>query len=128
MSKFDVCGLGNAVVDIFLELDEPQFEQLGFERGTMTLVEKDEQQSLLTNFHESEQTLQLVSGGSVANSIIAATQLGGSASFIGCVGDDRYGQHYADERLQGAERVLYGGVLVVLVVDVRRRREGTRGS
>lgn len=97
MSKFDVCGLGNAVVDIFLELDEPQFEQLGFERGTMTLVEKDEQQSLLTKFHESEQTLQLVSGGSVANSIIAATQLGGSASFIGCVGDDRYGQHYADE-------------------------------
>ena len=38
------------------------------------------------------------------------------------------GQHYADERLQGAGRVLYGGVLVVLVVDVRRRREGTRGS
>ena len=32
-----------------------------------------------------------------------------------------YGQHYADERLQGAERVLYGGVLVVLVVDVEKR-------
>lgn len=97
MSQFDVCGLGNAVVDIFLEVDDKSFEALGFERGTMRLVEKDEQQSLLENFHTSEHDLKLVSGGSVANSIIALSQLGGNASFIGCVGDDVYGNHYYDE-------------------------------
>lgn len=97
MSQFDVCGLGNAVVDIFLEVDDADFEKLGFERGTMRLVEKDEQQKLLEQFHDGEHDLRLVSGGSVANSIIALSQLGGSGAFVGCVGDDRYGLHYAEE-------------------------------
>jgi sugar/nucleoside kinase (ribokinase family) len=39
----------------------------------------------------------LVSGGSVANSVIALSQLGGEAAFIGCVGDDRYGLFYENE-------------------------------
>lgn len=97
MSKFDVCGLGNAVVDIFLELDEASFNSLGFERGTMRLVELEEQQQLLEKFHDGEHDLTLVSGGSVANSVIALSQLGGRGAFIGCVGDDRYGLHYLQE-------------------------------
>ncbi|HJZ53718.1 MAG TPA: adenosine kinase, partial [Gemmataceae bacterium] len=40
---------------------------------------------------------RLVSGGSMANSVIACSQLGGKGAFIGCVGDDRYGLHYAGE-------------------------------
>jgi sugar/nucleoside kinase (ribokinase family) len=40
---------------------------------------------------------RLVSGGSVANSVIACSQLGGQAAFIGCVGDDRYGLFYQTE-------------------------------
>ena len=40
---------------------------------------------------------RLVSGGSVANSVIAFSQLGGDAAFIGCVGDDRYGLFYKTE-------------------------------
>lgn len=97
MSQFDVCGLGNAIVDIFLEVDDESFDQLGFEKGTMRLVERDEQKTLLDKFHASAHELKLVSGGSVANSIIALSQLGGRGAFIGCVGDDRYGKHYVEE-------------------------------
>ncbi|RMF39246.1 MAG: adenosine kinase [Planctomycetota bacterium] len=97
MAQFDVCGLGNAIVDIFLELDETEFAQLGFERGTMRLVEKAEQEQLLARFHDGRHELRLVSGGSVANSVIALSELGGRAAFIGCVGDDRYGLHYVEE-------------------------------
>jgi sugar/nucleoside kinase (ribokinase family) len=96
MSKeFDVCGLGNALVDILLELTDEEFAALGFEKGTMRLVEPAEQKDLLGRFRDHEP--RLVSGGSVANSIIACSQLGGRAAFIGCVGDDRYGLHYTDE-------------------------------
>src|SRR5947208_16021703 len=95
MKEFDVCGLGNALVDILLELDDAEFAALGFERGTMRLVDHAEQQTLLERFHAREP--RLVSGGSVANSVIACSQLGGQAAFIGCVGDDRYGLHYATE-------------------------------
>ena len=97
MNRFDVCGLGNAVVDIFLEVQEEEFTSLGFERGTMRLVEKEDQQTLLDRFHDQNHDLKLVSGGSVANSVIALSQLGGRGAFIGCVGDDRYGLHYQEE-------------------------------
>jgi sugar/nucleoside kinase (ribokinase family) len=95
MKEFHVCGLGNAIVDIFLELSEPEFAELGFEKATMRLVEPDEQKRLLGRFKGREP--RLVSGGSVANSVIACSQLGGQAAFIGCVGDDRYGLFYQTE-------------------------------
>ena len=57
----------------------------------MRLTERDEQQELLTAFRTREP--RLVSGGSVANSVIACSQLGGSGAFVGGVGDDRYGLH-----------------------------------
>lgn len=97
MKDFAVCGLGNAIVDIFLEVDDIEFAKLGFERGTMRLVEAAEQTELLKQFHEIDRDLRLVSGGSVANSVIGLSQLGGAGAFIGCVGDDRYGIHYAEE-------------------------------
>src|SRR4029077_6646350 len=59
------------------------------------LVEIDEQKQLVKTFQKTEP--RLVSGGSVANSVIAFSQLGGEAAFIGCVGDDRYGLFYAGE-------------------------------
>ncbi len=95
MKEFQLCGLGNAIVDIFVEIDEAQFTDLGFERGSMRLVEIDEQKQLVKSFQKREP--RLVSGGSVANSVIAFSQLGGDGAFIGCVGDDRYGLFYAGE-------------------------------
>ena len=95
MKEFQLCGLGNAIVDIFIELSDQDFASLGFERGTMRLVELDEQKKLLDRFKVLEP--RLVSGGSVANSVIAFSQLGGQAAFIGCVGDDRYGLFYDSE-------------------------------
>jgi len=97
MKTYDVCGLGNAIVDIFLGLSEEEFASLGFERGTMRLVEWSDQQQLLERFSNGVHDLQLVSGGSVANSVIGLSQLGGRGAFLGCVGDDRYGLHYVEE-------------------------------
>ncbi len=93
--EFDVCGLGNCLVDILLELTGEEFAPLGFEKGTMRLVEPAEQKALLERFRDHEP--RLVSGGSVANSVIACSQFGGRGAFVGCVGDDRYGLHYARE-------------------------------
>ena len=95
MRDYQICGLGNAIVDIFIEISEAEFAELGYERGSMRLVDLVDQQQLLERFKGREP--RLVSGGSVANSIIAFSQLGGDAAFIGCVGDDRYGLFYAGE-------------------------------
>jgi sugar/nucleoside kinase (ribokinase family) len=128
MKDFDVCGLGNAIVDIFLEVDDAEFASLGFERGTMRLVDHAEQKQLLDRFHDSNRDLRLVSGGSVANSIIGLSQLGGAGAFIGCVGDDRYGMHYADEfedlKIDIGNPILFGettGTCIALITPDAER-------
>jgi sugar/nucleoside kinase (ribokinase family) len=95
MRQFQLYGLGNALVDIFIELPDERLSSLGFERGSMRLVEAAEQKTLLERLRQHE--ARLVSGGSVANSVIAFSQLGGQAAFLGCVGDDRYGLFYKAE-------------------------------
>jgi sugar/nucleoside kinase (ribokinase family) len=95
MKEYQLCGLGNAIVDLFVEVDDAQFADMGFKRGSMELVEVAEQKVLLERFRAQEP--KLVSGGSVANSVIAFSQLGGAGAFIGCVGDDRYGLFYKTE-------------------------------
>src|SRR5688572_11864008 len=95
MRDYQLCGLGNAIVDLFVEVDDGQFAEMGFQRGSMSLVDLAEQKVLLERFREQEP--KLVSGGSVANSVIAFSQLGGAGAFMGCVGDDRYGLFYKTE-------------------------------
>jgi sugar/nucleoside kinase (ribokinase family) len=95
MREYQLCGVGNAIVDIFVEISDEEFAALGYERGSMRLVELGDQKALLERFKDREP--RLVSGGSVANSVIAFSQLGGDAAFVGCVGDDRYGLFYTGE-------------------------------
>jgi sugar/nucleoside kinase (ribokinase family) len=95
MREFHLCGIGNALVDIFVNVSDAEFAELGYQRGSMQLVDAARQKTLLARFHDREP--RLASGGSVANSVIALSQLGGKAAFIGCVGDDRYGLFYKTE-------------------------------
>lgn len=60
MKPLQLCGVGNALVDIFLEVSEPEFASLGFERGGMQLVDLAEQRALLDRYQTHEP--KLVSG------------------------------------------------------------------
>ena len=95
MKTFHVCGLGNALVDLLVDIPAADFRGLAFEPGTMRLVDHAEQTALLDKVHRDG--VKLASGGSVANSVIAVSQLGGRAAFVGCVGDDQFGQFYERE-------------------------------
>jgi len=67
MKQFKLCGLGNPIVDIFLELSDPEFATLGFERGTMRLVDLEEQRALIQRYQQHEP--KLVSGGSTTDTV-----------------------------------------------------------
>jgi sugar/nucleoside kinase (ribokinase family) len=95
MKEFQLYSMGHALVDIFIDVTEEEFASLNYERGSMRLVEPDEQKQLLQQFQKHDP--RLVSGGSVANSTFAFAQLGGSAALLGCLGDDRYGLFYKSE-------------------------------
>jgi len=95
MSRLEVCGFGNAILDILVKVDDALFDALGLEKGTMRLVGEAEQRSLLEAC--SKFSSQKVSGGSVANSIIACAQLGARAGLMGRMGDDENGRFYKAE-------------------------------
>ncbi|HIP95472.1 MAG TPA: adenosine kinase, partial [Leucothrix sp.] len=45
---YHVYGIGNALVDMEFETTEAFFKEKGIEKGLMTLIEKDQQEELLS--------------------------------------------------------------------------------
>lgn len=95
MKRFDVCGFGNSLVDILVKISDEEFASLGYEKSSTQLLDGAAQAELLKSFKNHE--LYLASGGSVANSVIAVSQLGGKGAFTSCLGDDKYGLFYQNE-------------------------------
>jgi sugar/nucleoside kinase (ribokinase family) len=128
MRTVQVYGIGNALVDLVISLNDSEFRTLDFKKGSMVLVDGTEQDILLERFGERD--LTLCSGGSVANSIIMVAELGGSAAFTCCLGDDRFGHAYRAEfsklgiRLHDgvpSDRTLTTGTCVSLVTPDSER-------
>ncbi|MCB9030567.1 MAG: adenosine kinase [Deltaproteobacteria bacterium] len=95
MRKYNVLGVGHALVDILVDITDDEFHNISLEKGSMNLVDEVRQEEILAGVQSIDSTL--ASGGSVANSVIAVSQLGGKAEFCGRLGDDTYGQFFRSE-------------------------------
>lgn len=95
MKRISICGVGNGITDIIVQVEQALFDTFGLRSGSMQLVTSEDQAQLLLAL--TNHRLNLVSGGAVCNSIIIAQQLGAQAGFICRLGDDRYGLHYQEE-------------------------------
>mgnify|MGYP000611669355 FL=1 len=88
-----ILGIGNAIVDVICKVDESFITKNNLTKSTMKLFfDENEFKKLLTSLI-IEKT---VSGGSVANSIVGISQLGGEVGFIGKVSDDDFGSKYEE--------------------------------
>ena len=88
-----ILGIGNAIVDVICKVDDSFISQNELTKGTMKLFfDENEFKKLLKNL-KIEKT---VSGGSVANSIVALSQLGNNVGFIGKISDDNFGIKYEE--------------------------------
>lgn len=86
-----VLGIGNALVDMMTPLkDDSIIEQLGFEKGSMTLV--DEEKSREIKHITAQYVSSMASGGSAANTIHGLSKLHVESGFIGAIGDDTLGK------------------------------------
>jgi sugar/nucleoside kinase (ribokinase family) len=95
--KFDVVGIGNAVVDVISPADDSFLELMGIEKGIMQLVEKDRGEVLYAAMKDRTQA----AGGSVANTLAGIGNLGLKTGFIGRVHDDALGTFYAKSMEEG---------------------------
>ncbi len=97
MTKYQVVGIGNAVVDVISHADDSFLDHMGIEKGIMQLVERDRAEVLFGAMEERLQT----PGGSVANTIAGIGSLGLPTAFIGRVHDDALGKFYAKSMADG---------------------------
>ena len=98
--RFDVLGLGNAIVDVIAQTDEDFLERHSLRKGAMTLIDEGQAESLYSMMNPAT----IISGGSAANTIVGAASFGAKAAFIGKVKSDGLGHVFThDIRAMGVE-------------------------
>ena len=95
MNKYDVYGLGNALVDMEFEINDNFLQENKIDKGVMTLVDENQQHELITQLDAFEGNK--ASGGSAANTLIAVSSMGGSSYYSCKVADDELGHFYLDD-------------------------------
>lgn len=89
---FHVFGMGHALVDLEVEVDQAFLDSQDVEKGQRRLVTSQEKAGL----HEALEgrSVHRCSGGSVANTVVGVAGLGGSGAFCGVVGEDENGAFF----------------------------------
>ena len=99
MKKYEVIGIGNAMVDVLSYADDAMLARHDITKGVMQLIDMPRAVALYSHIGSAQE----VSGGSAANSIAAIAHLGGRTAYVGKVCDDQLGAIFAhDLRAQGA--------------------------
>ncbi|WP_376874691.1 adenosine kinase [Albirhodobacter sp. R86504] len=91
MKKYQVVGIGNAIVDVLSQTDDAFLDQMQIEKGIMQLIDRDRGEALYAAMSERTQA----PGGSVGNTLAGLGNLGLKTAFIGRVKDDALGRFFA---------------------------------
>jgi sugar/nucleoside kinase (ribokinase family) len=92
-ARYDVLGIGNAIVDVIARADEDFLLQHGMRKGTMTLIDAARAEAIYDAMGPAVE----MSGGSAANTIVGVSSLGARAAFVGKVKDDLLGRAFAHD-------------------------------
>jgi sugar/nucleoside kinase (ribokinase family) len=128
MTIYNIYGLGAALVDTEIEVSDAFLSRANIDKGVMTLVGEDRQYELLAALASEGHKMIRKCGGSVCNSVVAATSLGAKAFFSGKVADDSDGELYindlqdagVDFHNAGQESGITGKCLVMVTDDAER--------
>lgn len=85
--RYQVVGIGNAIVDVLSQTDDAFLGAQDLPKGTMTLIDAARAEELYGAMGPAVE----VSGGSAANTLAGVAALGGQGAFIGKVRNDQLG-------------------------------------
>lgn len=97
MHNYHIYGIGAALVDTEIEVTDQDLMTLGIQKGLMTLVDETRQDQLIQHLENHLITARRASGGSAANSIIAAQYFGANTFYSCKVADDENGHFYLQD-------------------------------
>ena len=89
----DLIGLGNAIVDIIVNVEEKFLEINTLKKGSMNLINLNESETLLENC----KIIKKISGGSSANTVVCLAELENNVQFIGRVKNDDFGNFFSTD-------------------------------
>jgi len=93
VTRYDVLGIGNAIVDVIARAEEDFLLRQGMRKGGMALIDAARAEAIYQAMGPAVE----VSGGSAANTIVGVASLGARAAFIGKVKDDLLGRAFAHD-------------------------------
>ena len=128
MATYNIYGIGAALVDTEVEVSDAFLASAQIDKGVMTLVDEPRQTELLEALASENTHMLRKCGGSVCNSVVAASSLGAKTFFSGKVADDSDGQLYIDDlndagvafHSAGQESGITGKCLVMVTEDAER--------
>jgi adenosine kinase len=88
--RFDLLGVGNAIVDVIAQADDAFLVAQGMHKGTMALIDEARARAIYDAMGPAVES----SGGSAANTIVGAASLGARVAFVGKVKDDELGHAF----------------------------------
>jgi len=91
--RYDVLGIGNAIVDVIARAEDDFLVAQGMHKGTMALIDESRAQTIYAAMGPAVES----SGGSAANTIVGVASFGGRAAFVGKVKNDELGQTFAHD-------------------------------
>jgi sugar/nucleoside kinase (ribokinase family) len=86
-SAFDVCAIGNALVDVIADASDEFLIENGIAKGRMTLIDAERAATLYDMLGPAIE----MSGGSAANTVAGIASLGGKPAYMGKVKADQLG-------------------------------------
>jgi len=92
-ARYDVLGIGNAIVDVIARAEEDFLLRHGMRKGTMALIDEARAQAIYDAMGPAVET----SGGSAANTTVGLASLGARAAFVGKIKDDVLGRAFAHD-------------------------------
>jgi sugar/nucleoside kinase (ribokinase family) len=92
-ARFDVLGIGNAIVDVLARTEDDFLVKQGMNKGGMALIDEGRAQSI----YDAMGSTVEISGGSAANTIVGIASLGSRGAFVGKVKDDELGRAFSHD-------------------------------
>ncbi len=94
----DLVGIGNAIVDVLAQVEPAFLARWNMQAGTMALIDSARAASLSDSLDaESRGAIEMIGGGSVANSCVVAARLGARAAYLGKVDGDAFGRAFVTD-------------------------------
>jgi adenosine kinase len=91
--RYDVLGIGNAIVDVIARADDDFLMRHRMRKGTMSLIVEEQAERIYDTMGPAVE----ISGGSAANTIVGVSSFGARAAFVGKVKDDALGRIFAHD-------------------------------